>query len=97
MPAEKQGYHFTEWNDGNTDNPRVIALTGNTTVSATYAPNTDTAYTVIHRYQNLNDGYDEVSVPGTGTTDTTVPAALRPQTGFVTPDPQNITDRKSVV
>ncbi len=34
------GYHFTQWSDGNTDNPRVIVLTQDTTVTAEFAKNT---------------------------------------------------------
>ena len=33
------GYHFVQWNDGNTDNPRTINLTGDTTVTAIFAIN----------------------------------------------------------
>ena len=28
------GYHFTHWNDGNTDNPRMVQVTNNTTYTA---------------------------------------------------------------
>ena len=31
------GYHFTQWNDGNTDNPRTIVLTCDTTFTAEFA------------------------------------------------------------
>ena len=31
------GYHFTQWSDGNTDNPRTITVTGNKTYTAQYA------------------------------------------------------------
>lgn len=33
------GYHFTHWQDGNTDNPRTIILTGDTLVTAQFAVN----------------------------------------------------------
>ena len=33
------GYHFTQWNDGNTDNPRTIVLTQDTSFTANFAPN----------------------------------------------------------
>ena len=33
------GYHFTQWSDGNTDNPRTIELTRDTTFTALFAPN----------------------------------------------------------
>ena len=31
------GYHFTQWSDGNTDNPRTIVLTRDTTFTAEFA------------------------------------------------------------
>ena len=34
------GYHFVQWNDGNSDNPRQVQVTGNTTYTATFAKNT---------------------------------------------------------
>ena len=33
------GYHFTKWSDGNTENPRPIELTQDTTFTAEFAPN----------------------------------------------------------
>lgn len=33
------GYHFVQWNDGNTDNPRTVILTGDTTLTALFAIN----------------------------------------------------------
>ena len=32
------GYHFTQWSDGDTDNPRTIELTQDTTFTAEFAP-----------------------------------------------------------
>lgn len=32
------GYHFVQWQDGNTQNPRTITVTGDATYSATFAP-----------------------------------------------------------
>ncbi len=34
------GYHFTQWSDGNTDNPRTIILASDTTFTAEFAKNT---------------------------------------------------------
>ena len=34
------GYHFVQWNDGNSDNPRQVQVTRNTTYTATFAKNT---------------------------------------------------------
>ena len=33
------GYHFTQWSDGDTNNPRTITLTQDTTFTAEFAPN----------------------------------------------------------
>ena len=32
-------YHFVQWNDGNTDNPRTVLVGNNTTYTAEFAPN----------------------------------------------------------
>ncbi len=37
VPAS--GYYFNTWNDGNTDNPRVITVSGNATYIATFSDN----------------------------------------------------------
>ena len=34
------GYHFVQWNDNNTSNPRIIQVTENKTYTATFAKNT---------------------------------------------------------
>ena len=33
------GYHFVQWSDGNTDNPRTLSLTQDTVLTAFFAPN----------------------------------------------------------
>ncbi len=35
----KYGYHFVQWSDGNTDNPRTIILSQDTSFTAEFAPN----------------------------------------------------------
>ena len=40
------GYHFVQWNDGNTDNPSTLELTQDTILIAEFAPNTYTITTV---------------------------------------------------
>ena len=40
------GYHFVQWSDGNTDNPRTFVLTQDTTFTAEFAKNTYTISTV---------------------------------------------------
>lgn len=32
------GYHFTQWSDGNTDNPRTVVVTGDMTYTAEFIP-----------------------------------------------------------
>ena len=51
-PITRAGYTFVKWEDDSTDNPRTITLTSNVTVGTVYEANGDTAYTVIHEYQN---------------------------------------------
>ena len=38
-PIPDYGYHFLQWSDGNTDNPRTIELTQDTTLEAEFAKN----------------------------------------------------------
>lgn len=38
-PNAKVGYHFTQWSDGNTDNPRLVTITKDTTFTAEFAQN----------------------------------------------------------
>ncbi len=42
-----KGYHFTQWSDGVTDNPRAIILTKDTTFTALFTPN---RYTISVTY-----------------------------------------------
>ena len=39
VATPKYGYHFTKWNDGDTTNPRLVTLLGDTSFSASFAPN----------------------------------------------------------
>ncbi len=54
------GYHFTQWSDGNTDNPRLVSVTQNATYTAQFAIN---SYAVGVTSSNTNMG----SVSGSGT------------------------------
>ena len=40
------GYHFVQWSDGNTDNPRSLELTQDTVITAEFAPNSYTVSTL---------------------------------------------------
>ena len=54
------GYHFTQWSDGNTSNPRLISVTANATYTAQFAIN---SYAVGVTSNNSTMG----SVSGSGT------------------------------
>ncbi len=56
------GYHFTQWNDGNTDNPRTVQITKDITYTAYFAPN---QYTISTEVNDAERG----SVSGAATTD----------------------------
>ena len=81
------GYTFTKWSNDVTTNTQQITLTGNLTLSPIYTANTDTPYTVVHKYQQVTgDGFDEEVEENTvGTTDTTIDVDYKPRTGFITP------------
>ena len=63
------GHHFVQWNDGNTQNPRTVTVTGNATYTATFAPN---SYTLT---VNANDN-TMGSVSGGGSYDYNATATL---------------------
>ncbi len=47
------GYEFVQWNDGNTDNPRIVVLTQDTTFTAEFAKS---KYTIITKPDNESHG-----------------------------------------
>lgn len=57
------GYHFVQWQDGNTDNPRTVTVTGNATYTATFAVNAPNQYTVTAI--SNNNAWGTVSGGGT--------------------------------
>lgn len=63
------GYHFVQWTDGNTDNPRTVTVTGNVTYTATFAPN---SYTITAASANPAMG----TVTGGGSYDYGMSATL---------------------
>jgi hypothetical protein len=38
------GYHFVQWNDGNTDNPRTLTVESDTTIIGYFASNSGTEF-----------------------------------------------------
>ena len=53
MAIADTGYHFTHWNDGDTNNPRIIEIRGETAYTAYFELNT---YTIIARSTDNNRG-----------------------------------------
>ena len=75
--VNRLGYHFTQWSDGNTDNPRTIKLTQDTTLTAEFglACSGKCGDDLYWAYSNK-----EVKITGTGAmynyTDSTMPWTL---------------------
>jgi len=61
LATPQYGYHFDHWNDGNTDNPRLVVMTQNKSLTAAFAANT---YIVATQSDSLQG-----SVAGGGTYD----------------------------
>ncbi|HZK01169.1 MAG TPA: InlB B-repeat-containing protein, partial [Tissierellaceae bacterium] len=82
----KEGYTFDKWVDGEGREvtfPETMPVDG-LSLKATWTTNTDTAYTVEHHQQNINDdGYTVFETETkSGTTDTTTAETAKEYTGF---------------
>ncbi len=53
------GYHFTQWSDGNTDNPRIAQITKDTTFTATFAKNVYTITKIANSTQGSISGVSQ--------------------------------------
>ena len=75
----KTGYTFAGWSSDATSMPDA-----DLTITASWTPNTNTAYTVEHYWQNIdNDDYTKHETEGkTGTTDAATAAVAKSYTGF---------------
>ena len=71
------GYHFSMWSDSITTNPRVITVTGNTTLQALFEPNT---YTISVAATQPQQG--SVSGGGAYTYNTNATLTATPATGY---------------
>ena len=71
------GYHFSYWNDGNTDNPRVVQVTGDKTYTANFNKNT---YTISVDY---NSAYGTVTGPTSGEYMDELTLTATPNLGYV--------------
>ena len=59
------GYHFVQWSDGNTDNPRTLKLTQDTTLIAMFAPSFS-GQCGYDLYWAYNQSDQSISITGTG-------------------------------
>ena len=94
----KPGYTFAGWRDGDSGEVQTSVTIQQGTINdktytATFSPRNDTAYTVIHKQQNLNDNdyttYETQNL--TGATDSSVTPQRRTYTGFTSPAGQTVT------
>lgn len=60
-----KGYHFVPWNDGNTDNPRTVAVIQDTTFVAEFAPGSEYTITATCNSQQGTVSGSGVYVEGT--------------------------------
>jgi hypothetical protein len=54
--SANSGYHFSHWQDNNTNNPRTITVTGNATYTAYFEANAPTQYTITVNSANTSMG-----------------------------------------
>lgn len=55
------GYHFAQWSDGNTDNPRTLILTQDTVLTAQFAPNPYTITTAVNDTERGSTSGDTIA------------------------------------
>ena len=85
----KTGYTFAGWSTSATSMPDA-----DLTITASWTPSTNTAYTVKHYKQNLDGTYPATPTETenlTGTTDAEVTPAVKNYTGFTAPEVQTVT------
>lgn len=87
------GYHFVQWNDGNTDNPRNIVVTEDITYTAEFAANT---YIVSTKVNDDAMGYVSGAGPYLYTAEAKLTATANPFYRFVQWS-DGITDNPRVV
>jgi Flp pilus assembly protein protease CpaA len=74
------GYHFTQWNDGNTNASRTVIVTADATYTAYFAANEPDTYTITALSANPDMGIVDGS--GTYPAGTTVVLTARPFAGY---------------
>ena len=82
--ATVSGYTFSGWKIGTEDAGTQFSMPANNVVlKGSWTANGDTKYNVEYYQENLNGEYTKVeTVPGTGTTGTSVTAEIKTYTGF---------------
>ncbi len=88
----KQGYTFSKWSTGSTDNDYSFTLEQDTVLKPVYTPNTNTPYTVTHKKMNFYGTDYEVAEEEelSGTTDTNVTPSTKSYVGFTAPSTQTV-------
>ena len=56
MATANEHYHFTQWSDGNTDNPRTVAVEDNATYTAEFKPDSYTIIVSAGEHGSVNGG-----------------------------------------
>ena len=82
------GYLFSQWSDGNTDNPRTLSVTEDMKLTAQWTPNTNIPYIVSHYRQALDGTYPSTLKETEnlmGTTAANVTPVVKTYTGFTSP------------
>lgn len=74
------GYHFTQWNDGNTNATRTITVTGNATYIASFEADAPAQYTIT--VQSANPTMGSVSGGGTYNAGTSVTISATANSGY---------------
>ena len=74
------GYHFTQWQDGNTNATRTVTVTANATYTAYFAANAPDTYTIT--VLSNNDAWGTVSGGGTYTAGSTATISAVANSGY---------------
>ena len=88
VATPNDGYLFSQWSDGNTDNPRTLSVNEDIKLTAQWTPNTNTPYVVKHLRQALDGTYPEALIESdnlTGTTAANVTPVVKTYSGFTSP------------
>ena len=94
VATPNDGYLFSQWSDGNTDNPRTLSVTEDIKLTAQWTPNTNIPYIVNHYRQALDGTYPSTLKETEnlmGTTAANVTPVVKTYTGFTSPEAKTAT------